>query len=152
MSSLVLLHPRRSAFLDFESPEVASSQLDLLRSMELKGQPVHVEPSRPRGAVAAKSDRIIYVRGIPDEEGMDKLGPRFPSALLIERREGKVLLRFKDHESAVAAINDAIAHNVADCKFSFAAARPRWNRRGGPQRPIWRRPSAKFIKQDIRQD
>ncbi|EEC11837.1 conserved hypothetical protein, partial [Ixodes scapularis] len=81
---------RRSAFLDFESPEVASAQMEVLRAMELKGQPLQVEPSRPRGATTAKSDRMLYVRGIPDEQGMDKLGPLFPSALLIDRREGSV--------------------------------------------------------------
>ncbi|CAN7990742.1 unnamed protein product [Ixodes pacificus] len=142
---------RRSAFLDFESPEVASAQMEVLRAMELKGQPLQVEPSRPRGATTAKSDRMLYVRGIPDEQGMDKLGPLFPSALLIDRREGKVLLRFKDHESAIAAINEAIAQGADDCKFSFAAARPRWNRRNTP-RPMYRRPGAKFIKQETRQD
>ncbi|CAN7993041.1 unnamed protein product [Ixodes hexagonus] len=142
---------RRSAFLDFENPEVASAQMELLRAMELKGQPLQVEPSRPRGATTAKSDRMVYVRGIPDEQGMDKLGPLFPSALLIDRREGKVLLRFKDHESAIAAINEAIAQGGNDCKFSFAAARPRWTRRGTP-RPVYRRPGAKFVKQETRQD
>uniref|UniRef100_A0A131XEY6 RRM domain-containing protein n=1 Tax=Hyalomma excavatum TaxID=257692 RepID=A0A131XEY6_9ACAR len=143
---------RRSAFLDFESPEVATAQLELLRSMQLKGQPVQVEPSRPRSSSTYKSDRLLYVRGFPDDKGMDALGPLFPQALLIDRREGKVLLRFKDHESAISAIKEVIAHDGTDYKFSFAAARPRWNRRG-PPRPMWRRhPQGKFIKHETRQD
>ncbi|KAK8779100.1 hypothetical protein V5799_019557 [Amblyomma americanum] len=112
---------RRSAFLDFESPEVASAQLELLRSMQLKGQPLQVEPSRPRSSSTYKSDRLLYVRGFPDDKGMDALGPLFPDALLIDRREGKVLLRFKDHESAINAIKEVIAHDGTDFKFSFAA-------------------------------
>lgn len=143
---------RRSAFLDFESPEVAAAQLELLRSMQLKGQPVQVEPSRPRSSSTYKSDRLLYVRGFPDDKGMDALGPLFPDALLIDRREGKVLLRFKDHESAITAIKEVIAHDGTNYKFSFAAARPRWNRRG-PPRAVWRRhPQGKFIKHETRQD
>uniref|UniRef100_A0A224Z0N9 Protein containing RRM-SF domain n=1 Tax=Rhipicephalus zambeziensis TaxID=60191 RepID=A0A224Z0N9_9ACAR len=143
---------RRSAFLDFESPEIATAQLELLRSMQLKGQPVQVEPSRPRSSSTFKSDRLLYVRGFPDDKGMDALGPLFPQALLIDRREGKVLLRFKDHESAISAIKEVIAHDGTDYKFSFAAARPRWNRRG-PPRSMWRRhPQGKFIKHETRQD
>lgn len=143
---------RRSAFLDFESPEVATAQLELLRNMQLKGQPVQVEPSRPRSNSTMKSDRLLYVRGFPDDKGMDALGPLFPQALLIDRREGKILLRFKDHESAISAIKEVIAHDGTDYKFSFAAARPRWNRRG-PPRAMWRRyPQGKFIKHESRQD
>ncbi|XP_075735193.1 uncharacterized protein LOC119161534 isoform X13 [Rhipicephalus microplus] len=143
---------RRSAFLDFESPEVATAQLEVLRNMQLKGQPVQVEPSRPRSNSTMKSDRLLYVRGFPDDKGMDALGPLFPQALLIDRREGKILLRFKDHESAISAIKEVIAHDGTDYKFSFAAARPRWNRRG-PPRSMWRRyPQGKFIKHESRQD
>uniref|UniRef100_A0A023FZP9 RRM domain-containing protein n=1 Tax=Amblyomma parvum TaxID=251391 RepID=A0A023FZP9_AMBPA len=143
---------RRSAFLDFESPEVASAQLEVLRSMQLKGQPLQVEPSRPRSSTTYKSDRLLYVRGFPDDKGMDALGPLFPDALLIDRREGKVLLRFKDHESAISAIKEVIAHDGTDYKFSFAAARPRWNRRG-PPRAVWRRhPPGRFVKHEARQD
>lgn len=141
---------RRSAFLDFESPEVASAQLEVLRTMQLKGQPVQIEPSRPRASSAFKSDRLVYVRGFPDDKGMEALGPLFPAALLIDRREGKVLLRFKDHESAISAINEVIAQDGTDYKFSFAAARPRWNRRGPPR--VWRRPPGKFVKHETRQD
>lgn len=142
---------RRSAFLDFESPEVATAQLEVLRTMQLKGQPIQIEPSRPRASSAFKSDRLVYVRGFPDDKGMEALGPLFPAALLIDRREGKVLLRFKDHESAISAINEVIAQDGADYKFSFAAARPRWNRRG-PPRAVWRRPPGKFVKHETRQD
>ncbi|XP_075536664.1 uncharacterized protein LOC142571874 [Dermacentor variabilis] len=112
---------RHSAFLDFENPEVATAQLELLRSKQLKGKPVQVEPSSPRSSSAYKSDRLLYVRGLPD-------------ALLIDRREGKVLLRFKDHESAIKQV---IAHDGTDYKFSFAAVRPRWNHRCLP-RTVWR--------------
>lgn len=142
---------RRSAFLDFESPEVASAQLEVLRTMQLKGQPIQIEPSRPRASSAFKSDRLVYVRGFPDDKGMEALGPLFPAALLIDRREGKVLLRFKDHESAISAIKEVIAQDGIDYKFSFAAARPRWNRRG-PPRALWRRPPGKFVKHETRQD
>ncbi|XP_072145387.1 uncharacterized protein [Dermacentor andersoni] len=128
---------RHSAFLDFESPEVATVQLELLRSKQLKGKPVQVEPSRPRNSSTYKPDRLLYVRGRPGDKGMDTLGLLFPDALLIDRRAGKVLLRFKDHERAISAIKQVIAHDGTDYKFSFAAVCPRWNRRG-PPRGVWR--------------
>nr|XP_050046558.1 uncharacterized protein LOC126543485 [Dermacentor andersoni] len=128
---------RHSAFLDFESPEVATAQLELLRSRQLKGKTVQVEPSSPWSSSTYKSDHLLYVRGLPDDKGMDTLGPLFPDALFIDRREGKVLLRFKDHESAISAIKQVIAHYGTDFKFSFAAVRPRWNRRC-PPRTVWR--------------
>ncbi|XP_070381964.1 uncharacterized protein [Dermacentor albipictus] len=109
---------RHSAFLDFESPEVATAQLELLRSKQLKGKPVQVEPTRPRSSSTYKPDRLLYVRGVPDDKGMDTLGSLFPDALLIDRLEGKVLLRFKDHESAISAIKQVIARDGTNYKFS----------------------------------
>ncbi|XP_065307650.1 RNA-binding protein with serine-rich domain 1-like [Dermacentor albipictus] len=128
---------RHSAFLDFESPEVASAQLEPLRSMQLKGKQVQVEPSRPQSSSTYKPDRLLYVRGLPDDQGMDTLGSIFPDVVLIDRLEGKVLLRFKDYESAISAIKQVIAHDGTDYKFNFAAVRPRWNHRC-PPRTVWR--------------
>lgn len=139
---------RRSAIVDFASEDVANEQLESLKGTEMQGEEIFVEHLRPREP-QVKSDRDLYVRGIPEDYRMDKLGTLFPDAQLVERQSAKIRLRFNDHESALAAIKEAIAQEGNDFKFSFAAARPRWNRRG-PVRAGFRRRYPP--RQETRQD
>ncbi|XP_064458004.1 uncharacterized protein LOC135368556 isoform X2 [Ornithodoros turicata] len=139
---------RRSAIVNFASEQVANEQLETLKGKEMQGEEIFVEHLRPRERQVTKSDRDLYVRGTPEDIRMDTLGSLFPDAQLIERQTSKVRLRFKDHDTALAAIQGAIGEENCNFKFSFATARPRWIRRG-PQRTGFRR---RFPRQETRQD